>query len=378
MFDAVPEELRRKSGRKWRRHEGDVLAAWIADMDFAPAPAIRDTLLEAVEQGDFGYGPPMASSGVPQAFAAWARRRWGWAIDPAHVLLSPDVISCIFNCIEALTEPGDGVLVQTPVYGPFLETVKALGRRLVEAPLDGTRIDFDLLETVVRTAQPRILLLCNPHNPTGRVFTAEEMSRLGRIAREHELIVVSDEVHADLAYRGHRHLPFATLSPDAAARTVTLNSPSKAFNVAGLRVAVAVASDAGLMAHLRAIPANRWTPFSTLGVRAALAAWSEEGEEWLDACVARLESNRDLIARRLAAELPKVGYTPPEASYLAWLDFRELGLDDPAAVLLDRARVALSGGAEFGTGGEGHARLNFATSEAILNEILDRIAKALA
>lgn len=190
--------------------------------------------------------------------------------------------------------------------------------------------------------------------------------------------MVSDEVHADLVFRGQRHLPFASLSPDAAARTVTLNSPSKAFNVAGLRLAVAAAGDGGLRAHLKALPASRWTTFSTLGVRAALAAWSDEGEEWLEACVARLEANRELIGRRLAAERPGVGFVAPEASYLAWLDFTALGLDDPAAFLLDRARVALSPGAEFGAPGKGHARLNFATSQAMLNEILDRLVRALA
>lgn len=371
MFEVDAADLRRRIGRKWSRHPDDVLPAWIADMDFAPAPVIRASLLEAIELGDLGYGPTAAESGVPQAFAGWSRRRWGWDPDPAHVLLMPDVISGLFNCIEAVTEPGDGVLVQAPVYGPFLATVRALGRRLVETPIVGGRIDFDALAAAA--ADARMILLCNPHNPTGRVFTAEEIRRIGEIAEARDLIVVSDEVHADLVFLGHRHLPFASLSPDAAARCVTLNSPSKAFNVAGLRLAVAVASDAGLRARLTALPASRWTPFSTLGVRAALAAWSDAGEDWLDACVERLEANRDLVGRRLP---PGVAWTPPEAGYLAWLDFTDLA-PDPAAFLLEHARVALSGGAEFGGPGAGHARLNFATSEAVLDEILARIENAV-
>jgi cystathionine beta-lyase len=247
----------------------------------------------------------------------------------------------------------------------------------VEHPLreDGG-IDLDELEAVVREQGVRMILLCNPHNPSGRVFTMGEACEIGRIAQANDLIVVSDEVHADLAYPGHRHIPFAGLSPTLAARTVTLNSPSKAFNVAGLRIAVCVADDAELRRRLTALPSPRWTPFSTLGVRAALAAWSDEGEAWLNDCVAQLDANRELIGRRLPRG---VSWRPPEAGYLGWLDFRALGLPaDPAEFLLQHARIALSPGPEFGAPGAGFARLNFATSQEVLGEILDRMTAALA
>jgi cystathionine beta-lyase len=369
--------MRRRTGRKWSLHPQVVLPAWIADMDFLPAPSIRASLQEALDIGDLGYGRPAAASGVAEAFAGWAQRRWGWSLDPAHVLLSPDVISGLYNCIEALTEPGDPVLVQTPAYPPLMSAVRALGRRLVEHRLrpDGA-IDLDALEAAVRDQGVRMLLLCNPHNPTGRMFNAGELCEIARIAQAQELTVVADEVHADLALEGRRHIPFASLSPATAARTVTLNSPSKAFNVAGLRLAVCVAEGLEFRRRLTSLPAPRWSPFSTLGVRAALAAWSDEGEAWLEACVARLQANARLIGRRLPAG---VGWRPPEASYLAWLDFRALGLaSDPAAVLLERGRIALSPGPEFGAPGEGFARLNFATSEEVLEEILDRMARSLA
>jgi cystathionine beta-lyase len=373
----TPAQLRRRSGRKWRQHGDQVIPAWVADMDFLPAPPIRASLQEALDIGDLGYGRPAAQTGAPEAFAAWTQRRWGWAIDSACVMLSPDVVSGLYNAIEALTAPGDPVLVQTPIYPSLMGAVRSLGRRLVEHPVrDDGDLDLEGLERTIAREGVRMLLLCNPHNPSGRVFTMDEVCEIGRIAQAHDLVVVADEVHADLAYPGHRHVPFASLSPAIAARTVTVNSPSKAFNVAGLRLAVCVASEPEMRRRLQALPAPRWTPFSTLGVRAALAAWSEEGEAWLKACVARLQANRDRIAARLPAG---VRYRPPEASYLAWLDFRDLGLrSDPAAFLLEHAKVALSPGPEFGGPGAGFARLNFATSEEILDEILDRIEAALS
>jgi cysteine-S-conjugate beta-lyase len=215
------------------------------------------------------------------------------------------------------------------------------------------------------------MLFCHPHNPLGRVFRERELLTLAELADRHDLVVVSDEVHADLTYPEHRHLPFAPFSPE---RTVTLNAPSKAFNVAGLRTAVCVAP-APLLARLAALPPTRWSAFSTLGVRAALAAWSDEGAAWLDACLVHLAAMRDRVASRLP---PVIDCCPPEASYLAWLDCRSLGLDDPAAFFLERARVRLSAGTDFGVTGTGHVRLNFATSAEILDEILDRIASALA
>jgi cystathionine beta-lyase len=366
----APEALRLRTGRKWAAARPDVLPAWIADMDFMPAPAIRHTLEEAVRLGDFGYGPAAMVSKLPEAFAAWSERRWSWRVDPADAMVMPDVVGGIANCIEALTEPGDAILLQTPAYPPLLGSVRAAGRTLIEQVIDRGPIDFDALDILLGRHRVRMLLLCHPHNPLGRVFDEAELRAIAALAERHDLIIVSDEVHADLTFPGLPHAPFAPFAP---ARTVTLNAPSKAFNVAGLRAAICVAPPR-LRALLAALPPTRWSAFSTLGVRAALAAWSDEGAAWLEACLAHLLAMRDRIRERLP---PSIGYDPPDASYLAWLDCRALGLDDPAGFFLERARVQLSPGPDFGAPGAGHVRLNFATSAEILDEILERMARAL-
>lgn len=381
MIIEVPDidTLRGRRGRKWSRYPADVLPAWIADMDFLPAPAIRAALIEALNSGDLGYGPVGDCSGMPESFAGWAWRRWRWRLDPNAVLVMPDVVGGIANCIEALTEPGDAILVQTPIYPPFLRCVRTGGRQLVTSALAGNRIDFNDVQASIVSRSVRLILLCNPHNPSGRCFTRHELIQLATLALEHDLIVVSDEVHADLVYAGHRHIPFASLGPDAARRTVTLNSASKAFNIAGLRAAVCAAEDARLHRQLRALPPQRWTAFSTLGVRATLTAWSDEGESWLVSCVDHLHKLRDRLSRCLRDTCPGIECNPPEAGYLAWLDCRKLAFDgEPAQYFLDHARVALSPGDEFGEPGRGHARLNFATSESILDQILSRMADACA
>ncbi len=374
LFAPPLDTLRRRTGRKWSRYGESVLPAWIADMDFLPAPSIRAAMEEALATGDFGYGPAADASGVPEAFAAWAERRWAWALDPKTVMVMPDVVGGLANAIEALTAPGDGVLVQTPAYPPLMSCVRVAGRRLIEVPLGDKRLGLDALEAAIRAERPALMILCHPHNPTGRVFGEADLQRLGELAFEHGVIVVSDEVHADLTLDGRPHIPFASLSRDHAAITVTLNAASKAFNVAGLRCAVCVA-DGEPRARLGMLPPTRWNAFSTLGVRAARAAWSDAGEAWLKACVAHLERQRDRLAARLPEVCPGARMVAPQAGYLAWLDFRDAGLDrEPAAVLLD-AGVALSPGLDFGAEGRGFARLNFATSEAILDAILDRMAE---
>lgn len=370
------ETLRRHRGRKWATHRGDVLPAWIADMDLLPAPIIRAVLSTAIEEGDLGYGPTAHRSGVGEAFAAWALHRWHWQVEPGAVMLMPDVVSGLSNCIEALTSRGDGVLVQTPIYAPILSCVANSGRRVVACAIVGDSIDFAALEAAISRHRPRLFILCNPHNPTGRCFTRDELTRLAALASDYDLDVVSDEIHADLVHAGHQHIAFASLSPQVAARTVTLNSASKAFNIAGLRCAVCVAQSAALRRQLSSLPVQRWTTFSTLGVRAALAAWTEPGEAWLTACVEHLTDMRDHLLNRLAAELPAIRCAQPQASYLAWLDCRELELGSPAEFFLERARVALSPGSEFGEPGHGFVRLNFATSQDILDRILDRMIKA--
>jgi cystathionine beta-lyase len=376
LFSPPLSAMRRRIGRKWSRDGGEVLPAWIADMDFLPAPAIRETLAEALAIGDLGYGPVADASGLPEAFAAWALRRWAWTPDPASVMVMPDVVGGLANCIEAFSKPGDGILVQVPAYPPLMSSVRTAGRRLIEHPLGADGIGLENLAQVLRRERPKLIILCHPHNPTGRVFEEAELRCLAALALESGAVVISDEVHADLTLDGRRHVPFASLGVDVAARTVTLNAASKAFNVAGLRTAVCVAEDP-LRAKLKALPSTRWNAFSTLGVRASLAAWSQTGEAWQTACVAHLERMRGLLIRRLPEACPGLEWRPPDAGYLAWLDCRRLATDqEPAAYFLERARVALSPGSDFGAPGRGHARLNFATSEAVLDAIVDRLAGA--
>lgn len=366
-------ELRIRSGRKWQLYAPHVLPAWIADMDIMPAPSILAAIEEGLRCGDFGYGPAGKDSGVPEAFAAWAMRRWQWSIQPGDVMLAPDVVGEIANCIEALTQPGEAVMVHLPAYPPLFNTIMKTGRRLVTAPLNYGRIDFDTLESRVKREHVRLLLFCHPQNPTGHVYTTEDLQALAALCERCNLIVVSDEVHADLTYTEHTHIPFAVFAPE---RTITLNAPSKAFNVAGLRTAVCVASPS-LRERLEALPPTRWSAFSTFGLRAARAAWSDDGALWLEACVTHLHAMRHMLADRLKTCCPAISYTPPAAGYLAWLDCRSLGLDNPAAFFLEKANVALSAGPDFGAPGAGFARLNFATSEEILNRILSRMACAL-
>lgn len=390
------ERLRSLTCIKWTHFPDDVIPAWVADMDFPTAPAVTEALRALVERNDFGYNWNAARQ-VPAAFLDRQERRFGWRpAEPAgpfslrarRTQLFCDVVQVLETALWLHTEPGDGVVLLTPVYPPFYGAVKSTGCRLIDVPLDpdGWRLDADALAAALGPggagrpsphAPAKAIMLCNPHNPTGRVFTREELLAIAAVAEEHDLLVISDEIWEDLVFPPAVHIPFASLSPDAAARTVTVTAASKAFNLAGLRCAVAHVGHDGLAAKLAALPGHVLGAVSTPGAEATLAAWTQ-GDEWLAATLARLEANRDHLAARLAAELPGVGLTLPEATYLACLDFSAYGLgDDPAKRLLRDARVALSSGLDFGAAGAGCARLNFATTPELLDEIVDRIVRAV-
>ncbi len=372
------DHLRHLSGVKWTRYGPDVLPAWVADMDIAPPPVVVEALQQLVSRGDFGYNR-QALLQLPDAFARWQAERHHWTIDPADVRVFCDVLHAIDTALWLLTGPGDGVVLFTPIYPPFLNALSTTGRRLIDVPLDpdGWRLDPDRLAAAIDD-RTRVILLCNPHNPTGRVFDESELAAIAQVAEEHDLLILSDEVWADLVHPGATHRPMGTVSPGAAARTLTISAASKAFNMAGLRCAVAHGGHAGLAARLAELPAHLLGAVGTPGAEATLAAWTA-GAPWLDAVRAHLTERRDQLGRRLAADLPGIGFNPPEATYLAWLDLRSYGLgDNPAEVLLDKASVALSAGPDFGVHGLGHARLNFATSAPILDQLVDRLAAALA
>ena len=377
FLDLDLDALRARRGVKWSRYPADVLPAWVADMDFPIAPCIRAAIEAAVASSDLGYPPD--DHAVAEAFAGWDGRT-GLVVDTANTHLMPDVVKAIENVIAATSERGDGVLVTTPVYPPFLKVIAGTGRRIVECRLDADgRIVAERLVEAFRAGRPAIVLLCSPHNPTGTVFSRDELALIATLAAEHGATVVADEIHADLVYEPHVHHAFARVAASAATSlpVVTLTSASKAFNLAGLRCALVIASDEQLHRSIMASSVFARDAVGTLGIVAALAAWTDDGRDWLGRCLEVLDRNRRTVAS-WAANRAGVVHRMPEATYLAWLDLRayELG-PSPARWLLDEAKVALSPGPDFGAPGEGFARLNFGTSPAILEQILGRIGDAL-
>jgi cystathionine beta-lyase len=379
--------LRRRRGEKWRLYPPDVLPAWVAEMDFPLAAPIRRAVEEALAADDLGYPVNPRPQDLPSVFAARMAERFGWRIDPQRVEVLTDVVQGIYVALDRFAAPGQGVVVQTPVYPPFLHAVRDTGRRLVENPLvEGPgryEMDLDGLRAAI-DPETRVLLLCHPQNPTGRVFERGELEPLAELALRHDWVVVSDEIHADLVYPGSegreagaRHVPFASLAPEVEARTITLTSATKAFNIPGLRCALAHFGSAELLHRFRSLPRHVRGGIGSLGLAATAAAWSE-AQPWLDHVLRTLAGHRAFVADFVGAALPGVRHHPPEASYLAWLDCRSLGLGpSPQRFFLEHARVALSPGEAFGRPGEGFVRLNFATSRALLGEILERMAKAL-
>ena len=380
LDELLLDRLRRRSGEKWKRYPDDTLAAWVADMDFPVAAPIERALQRVLDLGDLGYPMHPSSSDLPTLFAERAAERWGWQLDPSRVELLTDVVQGIFIGLLGYSDAGDGVVIQTPIYPPFLGAVHETGRRIIESPLvPGEKryeIDFDHLRAAVDPGS-RVLLLCHPHNPTGRAFERAELEGLAEFALERDLVVISDEIHADLVFPGHVHIPFATLAPEIEARTLTLSSASKAFNIAGLRCAVAAFGSADIKRRFLRLPRHARGGIGGPGLAASDAAW-RHSQPWLDQVMAYLDGNRRLLGRFLRERLPGVVYRPPEATYLAWLDCRALELPGgPYAFFLENARVATSNGVSFGAPGEGFVRLNFATSRSILTEILERMAKAV-
>ena len=364
------DQLRKRTSIKWRAYPSDVLPLWVAEMDVPLAQPVVEVVSETMRRGDTGYS---AGTGYAEAYADFARQRWGWSFDVDQAVIVPDVMLGIVEMLKLLTEPGDSVVVNSPVYPPFYAFVSHMDRKVVEAPLDENhRIDFAVLEDTFRGAAA--YLLCSPHNPTGTVHTRTELERVIALADEHDVRVVVDEIHAPIVYDGQEHQPFLSLPGAEAA--ISMLSASKAWNLAGLKSAIAVAGPAAVD-DLRRMPEEATHGASHVGAIAHIAAL-RDGRDWLDALVSDLDENRQLLEKLLAQHLPGVRFRLPDATYLAWLDCRGLGLgEDPAAVFLEHGRVALNPGPDFGTGGAGHVRLNLATSPEILDAAVRRMAGAL-
>jgi cystathionine beta-lyase len=380
LDDLDPERLRQRRSAKWLHYGPELLPCWVAEMDYAVAPAIRAELQHAIEYDDYGYPAYSREQLVPEAFAERMAQRFAWRVDPGEVLLLTEVVQSLYLSLLALTAPGDGVLVQTPIYPPFLSCVRETQRRLLLSPLvdDGSRFGIDFERLSAQGAEARVLMLCHPHNPTGRVFERAELHQLAELAIEHDWLVLSDEIHADLVHPGRDFLPFASLAPEVARRTITLSSASKAFNIAGLRCAVAHFGTPELRTRFEAfLPAHARGGVGLLAQQATLAAWAG-GDDWLSDVKRQLDRQRQRLATQLSQRLPQVKMYLPEATYLAWLDCRGLELEQaPGSFFRQHARVALNDGAAFGPGFDGFVRLNFATSAGILDEILERMVAAV-
>jgi cystathionine beta-lyase len=355
---------------------------WVADMDFQSPPAVLDALRERVAHGVFGYGRP-----PPELLAIICERMdrlYSWQVDPDQVLFLPGLVCGLNLVCRALGEPGDEVLVQTPVYPPFLSAPANQGKRLKTAELALSKragnlfyeIDFDAFEKAI-TQRTRLFILCHPHNPVGRVFKPEEITRLAEICARHNLFICSDEVHGDLLLDGRQHKPFACLAPELASRCMTLMAPSKTFNIAGLGASFAIIQDPQLRRQVKTAAAGIVTEVNILAYVAALAAY-RQGQEWLTALLQYLNENRDFLLAYLAQHLPDIRVTCPEATYLAWLDCRAANVsDNPQSFFLRQAKVAFNDGATFGPGGEGFVRLNFGCPRATLEMGLERLKKGM-
>ena len=379
-YDRVSlEHLRARPGAKWKYYPEDVLPLWVAEMDFPLAEAVKDAIRERLDADDLGYPMPDGVPGLREAVVARFAERFDVTFAPERVALVGTTGTSLALAARAFAGPGDEVLLLTPLYPPFKRAVETAGRSPVEVELalgpNGYTIDFDALEAAV-TPATRMLMVCNPHNPVGRVFTQDEVEGLASFALRHNLWVVSDDLHADLIFEG-RHRPIAGVSDAIAQRTVTLYGPTKAFNVPGLKISFALSANPAMLERMTKAGAGLTVGPNVAAQAATLGAY-RHGQTWLEDTLAYLSGNRARVTE-VVAGLPNVVYHPPQGTYLAWLDLRatELG-DAPAKALVERAKLGLNEGADFGPGGAGFVRLNFATTRAVLDEALERLAAALA
>lgn len=365
--------LRKRISAKWSEYPADVLPAWVAEMDFPLAEPIVDALEHAIRHGDTGYANP-AKSDLAVSLSGFMSRRFGWEPDPEMVSACHDVVGGLRDVLSAACEPGAEVIVCPPVYHPFFGLVVEAGCRVREVPLrDGRHLDLSGIEEAFASGSQAILL-CNPQNPTGVVCAHGELAALAELAATYEAWVLADEIHAPLILPGAEHVPFLTVSDPARERGIAFVSASKAFNVAGLGSAQIVTASSTARKVVDELPFGA-RHCTQLGLIAAVAAYSQpESEQWLDAVVDVLDHNRSHLGELLAGRLPAADYEAPAAGYLCWVDLRATGLgDDPAPILLERGRIALSPGIQFGIGGQGFVRLNVGTSPDLVSEAVDRM-----
>jgi cystathionine beta-lyase len=392
MMDCFDRIINRKNTAsvKWdetRRIFGrdDLLPMWIADMDFLSPQPVIEALKKRAEHGVFGY-----SSLTESYFAAienWMKKRHGWTIQREWICTSPGVVTGISLLVNLFSQPGDRIIIQPPVYYPFFQVIKNNGREVVLNALTLRQhngevlyeIDFDDFMLKIRRYKPKMFILCSPHNPVGRVWTKEELKQLGEICLEHDVLVIADEIHADIVYPNHYHIPFALLSKEFEMNSITCVSPSKTFNLAGLQTSVLLIPNPELrkayLDHLHRLALNSTNLFGALALEYAY----RYGEDWLDQLLIYLNGNVQLLTRFISDHLPQIMVIKPQGTYLVWLDCRGLGMDDQQLerFMLNEARVALRHGYLFGPGGEGFVRINIACPRSMLQDGLKRIEEAV-
>ena len=377
-FDQIIDR-RSTESVKWKRFNADVLPMWVADMDFRSPEPVIEALHKRVAHGVFGYGG--APDGLREAIQEHLSKRHSWEVTNADIGFISGVVTGFTHAIYSLTAPGDRILIQTPAYPPFLSAPNESGRELVMNEMvqqeDGRYIiDFDDFEAKAASGV-KMFILCNPQNPTGRVFTREELTRMAEICLRYDIVICSDEIHADLVFSESHHIPIASLTPEVSRKTVTYFAPSKTFNLAGLSTSVYVAQNPEMREILSHSMRMMLGHPNIIGLHAALAAY-QHGGDWLDQVLIYLEANRDFLADFVSAELPGVKIWTPEGTFLGWLDCRDLDVEmTPQALFLEYAKVGLNDGGYFGKAGEGFVRLNFGCPRALLQQGLTQMQTAL-
>lgn len=361
--------------------EADVLPMWVADMDFEAPPQVTEALLQRVKHGIYGYSG--FTDSYYQAVVDWMQKRHEWTVERDWISYCPGIVPALYWAVRAFTRPGDKVVLQSPVYPPFYAAIERHGCEVVNNPLKLTEgcysMDFEDLEQKLADEAVKMLILCSPHNPVGRVWTREELARLAELCRQHNVIVVSDEIHADIIYTGHKHVPLASLSEEIAQISIICTSPAKTFNLAGLQTSNIIIPNKDLRTGFNQVMEDNGMHLPTIfGVKGLEAAY-QYGEQWLEELLVYLQGNLEYLEHFIEEKIPRVKVVRPQGTYLVWLDMRELGLNDEELqkLLVQKARVALNSGAGFGQGGEGFARINIGCPRSVLVEGLRRIERAL-
>lgn len=370
-------DLRKRRSAKWRSYDKDVLPLPVAEMDYPIAKPIQDVLIDMVKRSDVGYGGIIPE--LPKAFAKFAKRRWNWELDPEQFRLATDVGVAGVEVIRLLTNPGDKVVVNSPVYHNFYNWIKETKCEVVDVPLvqqaDDYILDTEGLEKAF-AAGAKIYLLCHPHNPVGHVFSRVELQEIAKLAKQYGVTVISDEIHAPLTFDDISFIPYLALNDDARETGICITSASKSWNLAGLKCAQIVTQHPDMHEKLNGLPISTGFRASILGAWASYSAY-EDGEKWLDAVLKNIDDNRKYLAKLLKKYLPKARYEIPRSTYLAWVDLNGYGVEEPAKLLLEKGRVAFNDGKDFGPSGQNFIRLNLATSKPILKQAVKRMASVL-